>query len=123
MCTRRSLFSVGAVLGALFIRPVAMFAKGPVAVVASLTGSATQRYPGQKAADVHTLDWLGAGVRIEIQPKSTMRLILLNGRNYELRGGAAITIGSGVLTMIAGPVRELNRLPPVPTIAPITDTS
>jgi hypothetical protein len=119
MVSRRAVF----LFGALLILPAGVFAKGPVAVVASLTGSATLSYSGQQAVKVRNLDWLGAGVRIEVQPNSTMRLILLNGRNYELRGEAVVTIDSSVLKVVAGPVRELNRLPPVPTIAPIADTS
>src|SRR5207248_1103547 len=105
MPSRRSIL----MLSALFIFSAGVFAKGPVAVVASLTGSATLRYSGQKAAPVHTLDWLSEAVRIEIEPKSTMWLILPSGRNYELRGGAVATIDSTALTVIAGPVRELKR--------------
>jgi hypothetical protein len=105
---------------ALLASPGATFAKGPVAVVASLAGGANmQLTQARTAIPVHTLDWLDAGARLEVQPKSTMKLILLNGRTYQLSEGAKATVGADSLTGVNAQVHELDRLPPIPRLAPI----
>jgi len=111
-------------LGILFLSlalfPAAIFAKGPVAVVASLAGGASAQVPKARTqVSIHALDWLDAGVRIDVHPKSSMKLILLNGRSYELSAGARATLTEGGLTASNSQVRELNRLPPIPRLVPI----
>lgn len=108
----------------LAFSPAALFGKGPVAVVASLTGGASAQLPKSGTpAPIHALDWLDPGMRIEVQPKSSMKLILLNGRAYELSAGGRATLGSDGLTAANSQVHELNRLPPIPRLAPIVATT
>jgi hypothetical protein len=104
--------------------PLAVCGQRAVGVVASVTGEATALSPKVKAAAaVRSLDWLDEGVRIEVRPKSTMRLILLNGRTYELSAGAKATIGAAGLTSVNAQVHEGKSLPPIPRLAPIADAS
>jgi hypothetical protein len=58
-------------------------------------------------------------MRIDVRPKSTMKLILVNGRTYELSGGAKATIAADGLTATNSQVHELTRLPPIPKFVPI----
>jgi hypothetical protein len=104
----------------LALFPATIFAKGQVAVVASLTGGATAQVPKARTpVSIHALDWLDSGVRIDVQPKSSMKLILLNGRSYELSAGARATLGEDRLTAFNSHVHELNRLPAIPRLVPI----
>ena len=52
-----------------------------------------------------------------------MSLILLNGRTYQLDGGARATVGADALTAVNRQVREMNRLPPIPKFVPLADTA
>jgi hypothetical protein len=102
----------------IFLTQCSFLSQGAVAVVASLSGEAGAVSPGsQTSTAIHTFDWLDAGVRIEVRAKSTMRLILRNGRAYELGAGANATVDKDALSISNPPVRELNRLPPMPQIA------
>jgi hypothetical protein len=102
----------------IFLTQCSFFSQGAVAVVASLSGEANAvSSEARTSVVIHALDWLDAGVRIEVHAKSTMRLILLNGRVYELGAGAKGTVGKDALTAFNPQVRELNRLPPIPQIA------
>jgi hypothetical protein len=103
---------------------VAIFANGPVAVVASLAGSATARGQQARAAvSIHALDWLDPGARIEVSAGSKMKLILLKGRTYELNAGARATVGADNLTAVNSQVHELDRLPPIPRLVPIANNA
>jgi hypothetical protein len=93
--------------------------KGSVAIVASLTGQATLSAPGSTATAIANLDWLASGVTIETGAKSTLTILLANGRRYELGERARATVSADALTGLAGPVRELQRLPPIPKPAAI----
>jgi hypothetical protein len=109
------------VLHQLFVlTQCAVCSKAAVAVVASLTGDATALPPrASTPAAIHALDWLDAGMRIDVHAKSTMKLILVNGRSYELSGGAKATIAADGLTATNPQVHELSRLPPIPKFVPI----
>jgi hypothetical protein len=114
---------LGLILG-LIALPFAVCGQRAVAVVASVTGEATALSPKAKAeVAIRSLDWLDEGVRLEVRPKSEMRLILLNGRIYELGAGAKATVGAAGLTSVSTQVHELKTLPPIPRLAPIADAS
>jgi hypothetical protein len=111
------------VFPALFIFQLPAFGK-PAAVVASLTGDASAFSPSARAAAaIHALDWLDAGVRIEVHPKSTLRLIMVSGRAYELGEGAKATLSADTLTAFNSQVRELKSLPPIPRVPAIATTA
>jgi hypothetical protein len=98
--------------------------KNSVAVVESLQGQVSARKPGTELRAVAlSLEWLPAGVTLEVGAKSSATLILLNGHRYQLGAGARATITADALTDARGPVRELPPLPPIPTAAPIADAS
>jgi hypothetical protein len=116
----RHLVFLAAAISALHGAP----ANNPAAVVASLTGDASAFAPSARAAAaIRALDWLDSGVRIEVHPKSTMRIIMVSGRTYELGEGAKATISADALTGFNSQVRELKSLPPIPTLPAIGGTT
>lgn len=91
-----------------------------VAVLKSLSGSATVQSPGgHEKVPVSSLDWLSEGMTLEVGPRSQAVLILLNGHQYELREGARLTVKANSGVKMTGAVRELPALPPIPKLAPI----
>jgi hypothetical protein len=112
----------------IFLTQCAFLSQGAVAVVRSLSGEASAVPPrSQISSGIHAFDWLESGVRVEVHAKSTMTLILRNGRAYELGAGAKATVEKDALLVSNPPVRELNRFPPMPQIAALpknaSDTS
>jgi hypothetical protein len=112
----------------IFLAQCAFLSQGAVAVVKSLSGEASAVPSGsQTSSAIHALDFLESGVRIEVHAKSTMTLILRSGRAYELGAGAKATVDKDALSVSNPPVRDLNRLPPMPQIAALpknaSDTS
>jgi hypothetical protein len=98
--------------------------KNSVAMVAYLSGSATARSPGShERVAISSLDWLSAGMTLEVGPRSHAVLILLNGRRYELRAGAKARLAANAAPKINGAARELPALPPIPRPAPIVSDS
>lgn len=104
--------------------PAADCCRNSVAVVASLSGTATMRAPGshEKLA-VSSYDWLSEGMTIEVGPRSQAVLILLNGHRYELHAGAKATLTADAAPKITGPARELPALPTIAKLAPIVADS
>jgi CHASE2 domain-containing sensor protein/predicted Ser/Thr protein kinase len=96
--------------------------KGSIAVIASLSGEASIHNPAtQKRVTVASFDWLQPGATLEVTTGSSVTVILLNGRRYELGPGARATVTADGLTGSSGPVSELERLPPIPKATPIVD--
>ncbi len=95
-----------------------------LAVVASLSGTATVRSPGSRErVPVSSLDWLSEGTTIQVGRNSQAVLILLNGHRYELGPGAEATLSADRAPKMTGTVRELPVLPPIPKPAPIAADS
>jgi hypothetical protein len=92
----------------------------PVAIVYSLTGSATLSAP---ARPLHRLDRLPAGAEVEAGPSSRLALAFTSGVRYELGAGARVTLGKADLAARAGLVRELPRVSPFPRRWPRITTS
>lgn len=90
----------------------------PVAIVYSLTGTATLESP---ARSLHRLDRLQAGAIIEVGPASRLALAFASGARYELGEGARMTLGKTDLASRAGLVKALPRVPPFPILAAIAD--
>ncbi|MES1240368.1 MAG: CHAT domain-containing protein [Acidobacteriota bacterium] len=88
---------------------------GPVALVYSLTGTAT-------VADrpLHRLDRLPAGATVQVGPASHLALAFASGVRYELGEGARVTIGKTDLAARAGLVKALPRVPPDLILAAIS---
>ena len=111
--------------GALFVLlPIhaADCCKGSIAVIASLSGEASvQNLATQQRVTVASFDWLQPGATLEVSTGSSATVVLLNGRRYELGSGARATVTADGLTASSGPVRELERLPPIPKATPIVD--
>lgn len=104
---------------AIFTIPVALCQESrPVAVVLSLTGSATAN-----GKLLHELDWIEANAHIQVKPKSALSIVFENGRCFELEGGARGTSQPNGLTATSGPVREGKTLPPIPKPAPIKNVA
>lgn len=94
------------------------------AVVESISGHATIIAPGARAkVAISSYDLLIAGTTIEVGAGSRLTLFFWNGRHYELGAGAKSTVASDTLTHMAGPVRQLESLPPISKPAPIAKNS
>jgi hypothetical protein len=95
-----------------------------VAVVASLSGSATVRSPGaHEEVPVSSFDWISEGATLQVGRGSKAVIILSNGHRYELLQDTQATITASQPSNITGVVRELAALPPIPKPAPIAGDS
>jgi hypothetical protein len=93
--------------------------QGFAAVVESIVGKVIVRTPGApNRTTVFPLDLLPAGSMIEVGPKSSATVLLLNGHRYELGQGAKATLTADSLST-KGPVRPLEPKPPLPRAIPI----
>ncbi len=91
-----------------------------LAVVASLTGSATVQSPGSREKTaISSLDWISGGSTLEVGARSRVVLILANGARYELGAGAKATITADAAPKIVGAAKELPALPPIPKPASV----
>jgi hypothetical protein len=91
-----------------------------VALIQSVIGHVTAKLPGRDLpAPVSNFDFLAVRTTLELGAESKAILIFWNGRRFELAGGAAATLGPDSLGWTRGPVRELDRLPPLPHPQPI----
>ena len=95
-----------------------------VAVVQSLSGSASMQAPGTRnRTAVFPWEWLPAGCTIELGAKSNAVVILLNGHRFELGPGAKAEVSAESLAHTRGPVQQLEPLPPMPKSAPIAGSA
>lgn len=88
----------------------------PVAIVYSLTGTATLASPTRP---LHRLDRLQAGAIVEVGPASRLAFAFASGARYELGEGARVTLGKIELAAHAGLVKALPRVPPFPILTAI----
>jgi hypothetical protein len=86
------------------------------ALVAALKGTVTIN----KTNPVSAFEWLPDGAVLKTGLKSSATVILLNGHRFELGPSARATIGATHLSATAGPIRELDPVPPIPKIAPLS---
>ncbi len=91
----------------------------PVAIVYSLTGTATLSAPATRP--LRRFDRLPAGAALEIGPASRLALAFTSGRRYSLGEGSRATLGAADLAARAGLVRELSRMPPLTRLVPIAE--
>jgi hypothetical protein len=100
---------------ALFFMIFPAFAAENTALVAALTGTVTVN----KTNPVSAFEWLPGGAVLQTGSKSSATVILLNGHRFELGPSARATIGATGLAATAGPVRELDPVPPIPKSVPL----
>jgi CHASE2 domain-containing sensor protein/tRNA A-37 threonylcarbamoyl transferase component Bud32 len=94
----------------------------PVAVIAELEGTAFVALPPDAPRrPAELFDWLPVGTQIDIGPEARMTLAWLDGRRYELTGGAAARIEEAGLETDSAGVRLLESVAPLPDLAPIRD--
>ena len=98
---------------------VTLLCAQPVAVIAVSEGSATVTNAGQSPQPAHGLDWLPAGVVLEASRGSRLVVAFSNGHRYELGPGAKVSITAAGPVNHAGPLRELEKLPPMPKLPEI----
>jgi hypothetical protein len=85
------------------------------ALVAAANGNVTVN----QTNPVTAFEWLPEGAVVRTGAKSTTTVILLNGHRFELGPNARGTIGAKGLSATAGPVKELDPIPPIPKPAPL----
>lgn len=111
------------------LRPVMLFCcvlpvfAADSALIASLSGNVTGQVPHGKQASVSRLDWLAAGTVLHTSAKSSVTVLLSNGRRFELGPAASATVGPTGLLHVTGPARELAPLPAIPKPAPLAMAS
>jgi hypothetical protein len=86
------------------------------ALVEALKGTVTIN----KTNPVSAFEWLPDGAVLKTGLKSSATVILLNGHRFELGPSARAIIGATHLSATAGPIRELDPVPPIPKIAPLS---
>jgi CHAT domain-containing protein/serine/threonine protein kinase/Tfp pilus assembly protein PilF len=92
----------------------------PVAVVTAMQGSAAVRSPGTGAARAAQLfDWLEDGTIVEMGPVSSLHVAFADGQRYRMGAGARARLTARGPQAVTGEVRFLERVPPLPRIAPL----
>lgn len=109
-------------LSALFAT-FAIAADPPAAVVAALDGPATTIDAGGKSHEVHAFDWLNPETTIETGPGGHVTLAFSNGRRYDMRENARLTVVAAGATNLSGPVRPLSPMPPMPKLPAVAPGS
>jgi hypothetical protein len=87
------------------------------ALVVSLTGTLTVSQHGAEGRKAAALDWLPSDAVVESGEATTALVALANGRRYEIGPGCRARIKSEALEVLAGHVRELPRLSPLPRLS------
>lgn len=82
-------------------------------IVASLSGRVTRATHQGKPAPVSALDLIPAGTVLQTAAKSSVTVLLPDGRRLELGPAARATIDATGPSHIVGPVHELEPLPPI----------
>lgn len=93
-----------------------------VAIVASMSGTATVRSGDAAPQPVKLFDWVADGTTIEVAKGGSVTLAFANGTRYELSEGARATLGANGFTSITGKKRDLTAVPPLPNVAAIAST-
>jgi hypothetical protein len=95
--------------------------KSPVAIVCAVVGTASVTVSAAgKTTPLRLFEWVADGSVIEVARGSQLTLVFSSGARYELGETAKATAGTTSLASSAGPVRELEAVPPFPTVLPIT---
>jgi hypothetical protein len=92
----------------------------PVAVVSSLSGSATVSTPREmNRATIHVFDWLPAGSVIEVDSGSSLTLAFSNGSRYELGENVKATLAADGPKALTGAVHGLASVPRMPRVVAV----
>jgi len=95
----------------------------PAAVIAALDGPATMVDPSGQSHTVHAFDWLNPETTLETGAGARLTLAFSNGRRYEMRENARLTVVAAGATNLSGPVRPLAPLPPMPKLPAVAPGS
>jgi hypothetical protein len=95
----------------------------PAAVIAALGGPATMTDASGNAQPAHVFDWVNPGTTLETGAGAVLTLAFANGRRYEMREKARLTVVAAGATNLSGPVRPLAPLPPMPKLPAVAPGS
>jgi hypothetical protein len=111
---------VGRIIGsALLLQASSVVAPPPVAIVATLQGTAWVRPNKGDQRLLRLYDWVTPAAVIEVAPAGRLVLIMIDGRRYALGGGARATLSSTSLTATRGEVTEESAMPRLVSLAAI----
>ena len=98
--------------------------KSAAAIVSAITGTASVAVPSaQRGAPLRLFAWVPAGSVIDVGRGATVTLVFASGVRFELGENAKVTVGDTSLASTVGAVRRLEAVPPLPKIAPITESA
>lgn len=92
------------------------------ALVCLLEGSATVTKPGARSRDLALYDWLPEGSQVRTMKGARLILVFSTGERWELSGKALAKIGKSGLMKEQGDIRELERVPMIPSMAKVNTT-
>ena len=95
----------------------------PVAIVSHMTGTASVTAGPGPAVALKPYDWIPPDATIEVAPKSSVTLVLVSGKRFELPERTRASVRADRLSPVAGTVRLLDPLPALPAIAPIAKSA
>jgi len=107
------------IVAAVFIP--ALRSEPGAAIVAALSGDATETDGKGHSQTAHLFDWLGSGTVLETTTGGRLVIAFADGKRFELAGAAKVTIGAAGLKDESGMVRALDPLPPLPRLAAIAN--
>ena len=98
--------------------------KSAAAIVSAMIGTASVAVPSaQRPSPLRLFAWVPAGSVIDVSRGATVTLVFASGARFELGEGAKVTVGETSVTSTSGVVRPLEAVPPLPKIAPITESA
>ncbi len=95
----------------------------PAAVIGALDGPATVTDASGHAQAAHVFDWVNADTTLETGAGAHLTLAFANGRRYEMRENARLTVMAAGATNLSGPVRPLTPVPPMPKLPAVAPGS
>ncbi len=119
----RTLIAGIAVPLAVFSASAAFAADPPAAVIAALGGTATMTDASGRTQAVHAFDWVNPETTLETGAGAHLTLAFANGRRYEMRENARLTVIAAGATNLSGPVHPLAPVPPMPKLPAVAPGS
>lgn len=95
----------------------------PVAIVSHMTGTASVTAGPGPAVALKPYDWIPPDATIEVATKSSVTIVLVSGKRFELPESTRASIRADRVSPVAGTVRLLDPLPALPAIAPIAKSA
>ena len=95
----------------------------PVGIVSHMSGTASVTAGLGPAVALKLYDWIPPDATIEVATKSSVTLVLVSGKRFELSEHVRASIRADRVSPVAGAVRLLDPLPALPAIAPIAKSA